>query len=87
MTRLTDNEELARLDELISDLDAPLGTPLGYMREHLTSARSFLLGSMPEEYRMTLELATETLPEIDQPQLRSRIHDFLHQATVDVANV
>jgi len=87
MTRLTDKEELARMDELIRDLDAPLGTPQGYMREHLTAARSYLLGAMPEEYRMTLELARETLPEIDQPQLRSRIDDFLRQATFDVANV
>jgi hypothetical protein len=82
MTRLTDEEELARLDALICDLDAPLGTPLGYMREHLTAARSYLLGSMPEEYRMILELAKETLTEIDQAQLRSRIDEFLRQATL-----
>jgi hypothetical protein len=87
MTRLTNEEELARMDELIRDLDAPLGTPQGYMREHLTEARSYLLGSMPEEYRMTLELAKETLPDIDQPQLRSRIDDFLRQATFDVAHL
>jgi hypothetical protein len=86
MTRLTIDEELARIDELIRDLDAPLGTPEGYMREHLTEARSYLLGSMPEEYQMTLELAKETLTEIEQPQLRSRIDDFLRQAT-DVARV
>jgi hypothetical protein len=87
MTRLTVDEEVARIDELIRDLDAPLGTPEGYMREHLTAARSYLLGSMPEEYQMTLELAKETLPEIEQPQLRSRIDDFLRQATLDVARV
>ena len=57
------------------------------MREHLTAARSYLLGSMPEEYQMTLKLAKETLPEIDDPGLRSRIEDFLRQATVDTANV
>jgi predicted metal-dependent hydrolase len=87
MTRLTIDEELALMDELIRDLDAPVGTPEGYMREHLMAARSYLLGSMPEEYQMTLELAKETLPEIEQPQLRSRIDDFLRQATVDVARV
>jgi hypothetical protein len=87
MTRLTDEEELARMDELIRDLDAPIGTPQGYMREHLTAARSYLLGAMPEEYQLTLELARETLPEIDQPELRSRIDDFLRQATLDVAHV
>jgi hypothetical protein len=87
MTRLTDEEEIARMDELIADLDAPLGTPQGYMREHLTEARSYLLGSMPAEFRMTLELAKETLPDIDQPQLRSRINEFLRQATFDVSHV
>ncbi len=79
MTRITDKEALARMDELIHDLDAPLDTPQGLMREHLTAARSYLLGSMPEEYQLTLELARETLPEIDQPELRSRIDDFLRQ--------
>ncbi len=75
------------MDELIRDLDAPLGTPQGYMREHFTEARSYLLGSMPEEYRVALELAKETLPDIEQPQLRSRIDDFLRQANFDVAQV
>ena len=75
------------MDELIRDLDAPLGTPKGYMREHLTAARSYLLGAMSEEYRMTLELAKESLTEIDQPQLRSRLDEFLRQATFDVAHV
>jgi hypothetical protein len=87
MTRLTAEEELARMDELIRDLDGPLGTPQGYMREHLIEARSCLLSSMLEEYRMTLELAKNTLPDIDQPQLRSRIDDFLRQATFDVTQV
>ena len=87
MTRLTDEEELARMDELIRELDAPLGTPQGYMREHLTAARSYLLGSMPEEYQMTLEMAKETLSEIDDRGLRSRIEEFLRQASVDTANV
>jgi hypothetical protein len=86
MTRL-DEEVLTRMDELIRDLDAPLGTPRGYMREHLTAARSYLLGSMPEEYQMTLELAKETLPDIDEPQLRSRIDDFLRLAAFGVAHV
>ena len=87
MTRLTDEEELARMDELIRDLDAPLGTPQGYMREHLTEARSYLLGSMPGEYQMTLEMAKGTLSEIDDPGLRSRLDDFLRQATLDAAHV
>lgn len=87
MTRITDQEELAGLDELIAELDAPLGTPQGYVREHLTAARSYLLGSMPGEYQMSLKLANESVPEIGDPGLRSRIEDFLRQATADTATV
>jgi hypothetical protein len=85
MTRL--KEELARMDELMRELDAPLGTPQGYMREHLTAARSYLLGSMPEEYQVTLEMAKDTLSEIDDAGLRSRIEEFLRRASVDTASV
>ncbi len=87
MTRAKDKEQLARMDGLIRDLDAPLGTPQGYMREHLTAARSYLLGSMPQEYQMTLEMAKETLPEIEDPGLRSRIEDFLRQGTLDASHI
>jgi hypothetical protein len=38
-------EELARIDELMRDLDVRLDTPQGLMREHLAAARSYLLGT------------------------------------------
>lgn len=72
-------EELILMDELIRDLDRRLDTPQGLMREHLGAARSYLLGSMPEEYKMTLEMAHEYLPQIDHPGLRSRIGAFLRE--------
>jgi hypothetical protein len=74
-------EELARLDELIRDLDDRMDTPQGLVREHLTAARSSLIGSMPEEYKLALELARENLPLLDEP-LRSRIDEFLNLYSV-----
>jgi hypothetical protein len=69
--------ELARIDELIAGLDVQLDTPQGLMREHLTAARSYLIGAMPDEYRMTLDMAKEYLSQIEDVGLRSRIEDFL----------
>jgi hypothetical protein len=73
-------EELARLDDVIAALDVRLGTPQGFMREHLMAARSYLIGAMPEEYRMTLDMAKEYVPQIEDAGLRSRIEAFLKAA-------
>ncbi len=59
-----EREELARLDQLIAGLDVSLDTPQGLMREHLTAARSYLIGAMPEEYEMTLQMAKQYLSQI-----------------------
>ena len=74
-----EREELAHIDELIADLDVQLDTPQGLMREHLTAARSYLIGAMPEEYRMTLDMAKEYLSQIEDAGLRSRIEHFLDE--------
>jgi hypothetical protein len=74
------HDNLARLEELIRDLDDRMDTPQGLLREHLTAARFYLLGAMAEEYKMTLGLARALLPQIEPPDLHSRIGDFLsHQ--------
>jgi hypothetical protein len=72
-----EREELARLDQVIGELDVRLDTPQGLMREHLTAARSYLIGAMPEEYRMTLDMAKEYLSQIEDVRLRSNIEAFL----------
>ena len=77
-------EELARIDELIRDLDVRLDTPQGLMREHLAAVRSYLHGAMPEEYKMTLDMAKEFLTEIEDPALRSRLDAFLHRPVPNV---
>jgi hypothetical protein len=65
------------MDALICDLGNRLDTPQGLMREHLTAARSYLVGCMPGEYKSTLELAKALLPEIEPPELRQRVDELL----------
>jgi hypothetical protein len=69
--------QITRIEELLRDLEGGSDTPNGYMREHLEAARFYLLGSMPQEYRLNLELAGQLLPEIDDRNLRGRIAAFL----------
>ena len=69
-------EELARLDELIRDLDDRADTPQGLVREHLSTARSCLLESALDEYRLMLKLAKEAVPELDETA-RARVEGFL----------
>jgi hypothetical protein len=65
------------MDSLIGDLDPRVDTRQGLMREHLTAARSYLVGSMPGEYKSTLQLAKALLPEIEPPELRTRVDELL----------
>jgi len=66
-----------RMDALIRDLNNRLDTPQGLMREHLTAARCYLVGAMPEEYKSTLQLAKALVPEIEPPEVRKRVDEFL----------
>lgn len=59
------------------DLPGESGTTNGLMREHLEQARFYLVGSMPQEYKFILGLAQHLLPEIEDPELRTRIAAFL----------
>ena len=49
-----------RLEELVRDLEGRSGAS-ALMREHLETARSYLLGSMPQEYSFNLKLAQHLL--------------------------
>jgi hypothetical protein len=68
---------LARIEELIRELTGGPGSYDDLMREHLEEARFYLLGCMPLEYKVTLEIARETLPAIENRDLRERIGEFL----------
>ena len=74
-----EREELVRIEELIKDLDVRLDTTQGLMREHLMAARGYLIGAMPEEYRMTLKMARQYLSQIEDAQLKARLGAFLRE--------
>jgi hypothetical protein len=69
--------DAARLEEFIRDLGSGEDSPNGLLREHLEAARSYLLGSMPSEYRFNLKLAEEALPGVKDKELKQRIDGFL----------
>jgi len=63
---VADTTSLSSIDQLIVDLGgANVGTqskgPCGLLLEHLRSARTSFLGSMPGEYRSSLREAQESV--------------------------
>jgi hypothetical protein len=71
------DSDVARIDELIRDLDGDERSPKGLVREHLEAARFYLIGSMPLEYQFNLKLTEELLPQIGDQGLQTRIDRFL----------
>jgi len=51
---MTQTAELTQLDELINEVSTPAESQCELLREHLESARTYLLGAMREEYLLTL---------------------------------
>jgi hypothetical protein len=72
--------DAARLEEFLRDLPGESGTPAAALREHLEAARFYLLGSMPHECGLSLELAQHLLPEVEDSDLKSRIAEFLRSS-------
>jgi hypothetical protein len=73
-------DDAVRIEELIHDLhelEDVSATPGSTMGEHLEAARFYLLGAMPQEYRLSLKLAEQNLPNIANEGLRSRLANFL----------
>lgn len=59
------DEELRILDEMMADLGGSNTAPAcDLLLEHLRAARRNLLGAMPREYRLCLELARESVASI-----------------------
>jgi len=77
--------DLASLEALMRDLSDSPGNANALMHEHLESARFYLTGAMPDEFRFSLGLAAKHLSQIEDSGLRSRIAEFLrlHQAHPD----
>jgi hypothetical protein len=73
-----DTTSLNRIDQLIVDLGgANAGTqsrgPCGLLLEHLRSARTSFLGSMPGEYRSSLQEARGSVACIGDKNARTEI--------------
>jgi hypothetical protein len=77
---------LRSLDQLIadvgsSDAGSQSAGPCGLLIEHLRAARSSLLGSMPGEYRSSLQEAKASLACISnknaQTEVRKRLQNLL----------
>jgi len=64
--------DLARLDELLEQLSQETGAQCELLREHLESARAYLV-----EYAFSLKMARETLTCVSDDSLRARIQDFI----------
>ena len=50
------------------------------LREHLESARVYLVGLMPAEYALSLKMAEQSLDCVSDSNLRNRIEKFIHGA-------
>lgn len=73
----TQNTALVEIEQLLIELPEDSGTVPGLMREHLEEARWYLIGSMTQEYLVTLRLAKRLLADLRDQDLRERIRIFL----------
>jgi hypothetical protein len=71
---------LAKLDSFIARLRDGQNDLL---LEHLQSARTYLLGAMPDEYQFSLQTAKETAAGVNDPTLKSLV---LHELTALLEN-
>jgi hypothetical protein len=72
--------QLAKLDELLELIDdAPEDAESLSAQEHLQAARTYLLGAMPQECELSLEMAEEAIAAIAQRDLRLKAERRLHE--------
>ncbi len=70
-------EDSTRLDELLAELRDAKESHCDMLREHLESARSYLIGAMPAECLLSLRLANETLDCVSNEDLRHRAAELI----------
>ena len=69
--------ELTRLDGILNELGQPNEVQCELLRAHLESARAYLLGAMPVEYRLSLQMAGASVNAVADDDLCERICEFL----------
>ena len=72
--------QLAKLDELLELIgDAPEDAECRSVQEHLQAARTYLLGAMPQEYELSLEMAQEAIGAIEPRDVRLKAERLLQE--------
>jgi hypothetical protein len=73
-------EQLSKLDQILEFLaDAPEDEECRNAQEHLQSARTYLLGAMPEEFELSLQMAEEAVSAIRRRAVRIRAEGLLRE--------
>jgi hypothetical protein len=75
---------LRRLDELIADLSRSQENGGHLLIEHLQSARTYLLGAMPEEYALSLQHARNNLSLVRDETSRRRLEETFSSLGDDI---
>jgi hypothetical protein len=71
-------QDLRKLDDLLAVIgDCSPADETEFAREHLRSARTCILGAMPIECELNLELASETLARMKDTAARRRAQKLL----------
>jgi hypothetical protein len=72
--------QLAKLDELLELIgDAPEDAECPSAQEHLQAARTYLLGAMPQECELSLEMAAGAIAAMEQRGVRLKAERLLHE--------
>jgi hypothetical protein len=79
--------DLQRLDELIKELGHSQENRDDLLIQHLQSARTYLLGAMPEEYALSLQSAKESLSVVRDENARRRWEDTLSSLLDELEHV
>ncbi len=74
---MTLKADLDRLDALMDELGDPAESQCELLREHLESARHYLLGAMDLEYKLSLQLANEAIGCISDHERRNRVRHMI----------
>jgi len=71
------SKDLARLNQILEQLGEGTDAHCEMLREHLQGARASLVGSMPAEYALSLNMAADALNCVSDQKLRTRSQDFI----------
>jgi hypothetical protein len=69
--------DLARIEQILTEIEDQPGPNTALLRERLESARFYLTGAMPEEYDFALGLAQQVLPDVENKDVKAKCEDFL----------